>query len=77
MGGGPRTPPGHNGVHGRRSMDTFVHPTASTRAICCQGYSMLCPLFSWVSVDLHGGRMVSAWNLREPRGQPRNSGKFQ
>ena len=77
MGGGPRTPPGHNGVHGRRSMDTLVCPMASTQAICCQGHSMSCPLFSWVSADLHGGRMVSAWNSREPRGQPRNSGKTQ
>jgi len=42
-------------------------------AIHCQGHIVLCPLFSWVSADLHGGRMVSARNLRKPHGQPRNS----
>jgi len=55
MSGGPRTPLGHNGVHGWRSMDTTERPMASTWAICCQGHSMSCPLFSWMFVDLQGG----------------------
>jgi len=46
-------------------------------AICCQGHSMSCPLFSWVSTDLHGGRMVSARKSRKPHGQPRNPWKIQ
>ena len=66
-----------NRVQGWRSMDTVAHPTASARAICCQGHSMSCPLFSWVSADLQGGRMVSARNSRKPHGQPRNSREIQ
>ena len=48
-----------------------------TQAICCQGHSMSCPLFSWASADLHGGHMVSVQNSRKPHGQPRNSQKIQ
>jgi len=75
--GRPRTPNYGIKVYKGGGPGTLMGTQDPTRAIRCQGHSMLCPLFSWVSADLHGGRMVSARNSRKPCGQPRNSRKIQ
>jgi len=58
-------------------MGIHVHPGPHPGNTLSRAHYVVPPLQHWVSADLHGGRMVSAWNSREPRGQPRNSRKFQ
>jgi len=63
IGGGPWTLVGIQGPHPGNTLSRAHYVVPS--------------LQQWVSADLHGGRMVSAWNSRKPHGRPRNSWEIQ